>query len=63
MIMILPMLMTKEKRFTRGGVEYHRPCGWMRYAIKVLGKYEDDIWLGSNNNPNEWPVSYHGNKT
>jgi len=47
-------------RFTRGGVEYRRPCGWKRYAIKVVGKYEDEVWLGSNNSPNEWPVSYHG---
>jgi hypothetical protein len=50
------------KRFTRGGVEYRRPCGWKRYAIKVAGKYEDEIWLGSNDNPNEWPVSYHGTR-
>jgi len=50
----------KGKRFTRGSVEYRRPCGWKRYAIKVVGKYEDEIWLGSNDSPNEWPVSYHG---
>ncbi|CAF1046368.1 unnamed protein product [Rotaria sordida] len=50
------------KRFTRGGIEYHRPCGWKRYAIKVTGKYENGIWLGSNNSPDEWPVSYHGTK-
>jgi hypothetical protein len=48
------------KRFTRGGAEYRRPCGWKRHAIKVDDKYEDEVWLGSNNNPNEWPVSYHG---
>lgn len=29
-------------KFYRGGHEYHRPYGWKRYAIKVLGKYEDD---------------------
>jgi hypothetical protein len=50
----------KGKRFTRGGVEYRRPCGWKRYAIKVNGKYENENWLGSNDNPGEWPVSYHG---
>jgi hypothetical protein len=50
----------KGKRFTRGGVEYRRPCGWKRYAIKVYGKYENENWLGSNGNPGEWPVSYHG---
>ncbi|CAF1474569.1 unnamed protein product [Didymodactylos carnosus] len=48
--------------FTRGSVEYRRPCGWKRYAIKVTGKYEDEVWLGSNNSRNEWPVSYHGTK-
>ena len=52
----------KGTRFTRGSVEYRRPCGWKRYAIKVAGKYENEVWLGSNNNPNEWPVSYHGTK-
>jgi len=36
--------------FTRGGHAYQRPCGWMRFALKVVDKY------GSN----EWPVSYHG---
>jgi hypothetical protein len=50
----------KGKRFTRGGIEYCRPCGWKRFAIKVAGKYENDVWLGSKDNPNEWPVSYHG---
>ncbi|CAF4942759.1 unnamed protein product [Rotaria sp. Silwood1] len=50
------------KKFTRGGIEYRRPCGWQRYAIKVTGKYENDIWLGSNNSPDEWPVSYHGTR-
>ena len=50
----------RGKRFTRGGVEYRRPCGWKRHAIRVNGKYENEIWLGSNNSPHEWPVSYHG---
>ncbi|CAF4090916.1 unnamed protein product [Adineta steineri] len=52
----------KGKHFTRGGIEYRRPCGWKRFAIKVGGKYENEIWLGSNNSPDEWPVSYHGTK-
>ena len=50
----------QEKRYSRGGVEYRRPCGWKRFAIKVAGKYENEVWLGSNDSPNEWPVSYHG---
>ncbi|CAF0947328.1 unnamed protein product [Adineta steineri] len=52
----------KGKSFTRGGTEYRRPCGWNRFAIKVAGKFENEVWLGSNNSPDEWPVSYHGTK-
>jgi hypothetical protein len=48
------------KIFTRGGEEYTRPCGWKRIALKVSGKYENDVWLGSNNGVGEWPVAYHG---
>ena len=43
------------KTFKRGGFEYKRPCGWKRIALNVLNKYEDNIWLGSNCSPNEWP--------
>ncbi|CAF1456393.1 unnamed protein product [Rotaria magnacalcarata] len=50
----------ENKKFTRGGEKYDRPCGWKRYAIKVSDKYEDFVWLGQTNNPGEWPVSYHG---
>jgi hypothetical protein len=32
------------ERLTRGGVEYRRPYGWKRHAIKVTGKYEDEVW-------------------
>ena len=50
-------------KFYRGGLEYFRPCGWYRYALKVNGRYENDSWLGSSgesNNDTEWAVSYHG---
>ena len=53
------------KKFMRGGLEYKRPCGWKRYALKVDNKYENNNWLGSNgksNNDTEWAVSYHGTK-
>ena len=50
----------KNKEFMRVGIKYARPCGWKRYAIKVLDKFENTVWLGQNNNPGEWPVSYHG---
>lgn len=52
-------------RIMRGGEMYHRPFGWKRYALNVLGRYADDRWLvgkgiGAQSNEDEWPVSYHG---
>jgi hypothetical protein len=55
-------------KFCRGGLIYIRPCGWQRYAIKVKGKFPDDIWLQGktpradqfSSAEDEWPVSYHG---
>lgn len=46
--------------FRRGGLDYARPCGWQRYAIKVLGKFDNgnDSWLGTDGSA--WPVAYHG---
>ena len=32
--------------FYRGGKRYYRPYGWKRYALKVLGRYDYDTWLG-----------------
>lgn len=52
----------RGKTYHRGGVEYRRPCGCLRFAIRVNGKYEDEVWLGSRNGRGEWPVSYHGTK-
>ena len=56
----------KNKKFVRGGLDYKRPCGWKRYALKVSDKYEKDTqWLGHkgiSNNDKEWAVSYHGTK-
>ena len=49
-----------NRKFMRGGNEYKRPCGWKRIALKVKGKYENDIWLGKHNGEGEWPVAYHG---
>ncbi|CAG8548658.1 3980_t:CDS:2 [Diversispora eburnea] len=50
----------KGETFMRGGIQYQKPYGWRRFAIKVTGKYDngDDTWLGIDNN--SWPVSYHG---
>ncbi|CAG8589361.1 6440_t:CDS:1 [Paraglomus occultum] len=46
--------------YMRGKVQYQRPCGWQRFALKVSGKYDngDDSWLGTGDDA--WPVSYHG---
>ncbi|KAF0544993.1 ubiquitin-domain-containing protein [Gigaspora margarita] len=46
--------------FMRGLIQYKRPCGWKRIALKVTGNYDngDDKWLGTGNDA--WPVSYHG---
>ncbi|XP_073707235.1 uncharacterized protein [Garra rufa] len=50
----------------RGNERYKRPCGWYRFALKVLNKYPDgNNWLGtdgwrSHSVAGEWPVSYHG---
>ncbi|ELP88811.1 hypothetical protein EIN_103140 [Entamoeba invadens IP1] len=54
---------TKAGRtYKRGGMVYKRPCGYMRYALNVIGKFDNgnDTWLGSSNSPGEWAVSYHG---
>ena len=53
------------EKYYRGGYEYQRPYGWKRYAIKVLGRFENDKWLGErglrfHSSEGEWPVSYHG---
>ena len=48
--------------FIRGNRRFIRPCGWTKRALFVLGKYENDIWLGSSSAAGEWPVAYHGTK-
>ncbi|XP_038561407.1 uncharacterized protein LOC119893366 [Micropterus salmoides] len=53
------------KNYYRGGEVYQRPCGWQRFALKVLDKYDENTWLGNRYRstesvPGEWPVSYHG---
>lgn len=53
------------KKYMRGKFKYRRPYGWYRYALNVVGKYENDKWLGGGgirtaSTRDEWPVSYHG---
>jgi len=62
-----PTIENPGAKFSRGGSQFQRPCGWDKKAIKVVGLYENDDWLGvcgSNSRyesvGNEWPVSYHG---
>ncbi|XP_071783436.1 uncharacterized protein LOC139933269 [Centroberyx gerrardi] len=51
--------------YYRGGEVYERPCGWTRFAIKVLDKYPDgnawlgNLWRSTESVDGEWPVSYH----
>lgn len=57
--------LTDVETYHRGGEVYERPCGWQRFALRVLGDYEDNTWLGTRYRstesvPGEWPVSYHG---
>ena len=48
-------------KFMRGGHRYHKPYGWKRMGIKVLGKYPGgEAWLGSSGSTGEWAVTYHG---
>ena len=53
--------------YSRGGRPFKRPVSWQKFAIKVKGKYENYIWLGTTASTNrtysvdgEWSVSYHG---
>ena len=44
----------------RGGKPYDPPKGWIGIGLRVLDKYEDNNWIGHNNNPEEWCIAYHG---
>lgn len=46
------------KFMTRGGKPYKIPCGWKRFAVCVLGKYDDNSWLKDEDGG--WAVAYHG---
>ncbi|CAJ0943747.1 unnamed protein product, partial [Mesorhabditis belari] len=60
-------ILIDRQLFARGGADYIRPLGSMRYALDVLDKYGDNAWLGYVERPiecgslhGEWPVAYHG---
>ncbi|CAI2177485.1 6910_t:CDS:1 [Funneliformis geosporum] len=42
-----------HKKFYRGGLKYHRPCSWQRFALRVLNQYEPNIWLGVQDETNK----------
>jgi len=46
-------------RFVRGGKEYVRPVGCLRYALNVFGRYEINSWLSDKDHG--WPVCFHCN--
>ena len=50
----------EQYNFIRGGLTYNPPYGWEGYGFKVIGKYNNDLWLGCDGNPDEWAVGYHG---
>ncbi|CAJ0925659.1 unnamed protein product, partial [Mesorhabditis belari] len=61
------LLLIDQQPFSRGGALYTRPLGSKRYALAVLDKYGDNVWLGKVARPiecgsihGEWPVAYHG---
>ena len=59
----------EESGFMRGGRPFNRPDGWRKIALKIKGKYENDVWFGPGKREDEkqsldgeWPISYHGPK-
>ena len=44
----------------RGKIDYFPPLGWIGIGLKVLDKYDDNIWIGMENKDGEWCVAYHG---
>ena len=44
----------------RGSKPYYPPLGWIGIGLKVMDKYENNIWIGMSNSPGEWCVAYHG---
>ena len=49
-----------EENGFRGNLPYDPPLGWIGIGLKVLDKYENNIWIGMENQEGEWCVAYHG---
>lgn len=63
---VYPGIGQDSRAFSRGNRSFTRPYGWYKKALKVLGVFENNEWLGVsrdgevNSSDKEWPVSYHG---
>ena len=44
----------------RGNIKYSPPLNWIGIGLKVLDKYENNMWVGMENIEGEWCVAYHG---
>ena len=46
----------------RGGEAYNPPVGWIRFGLKVFGKYDNgnNDWLSFDNRDGEWCIAYSG---
>ena len=52
-----------EKRTSiRGGFQYSAPVGWKRFAVRVVGRFDDgdNTWMSLDGRDGEWAVAYHG---
>ena len=65
---VYPGIGQDSRSFSRGNRSFTRPYGWKKIALKVLGEYDNDQWLGvsrydeTDSADKEWPVSYHGTR-
>lgn len=49
-----------DQSFFRGGRRYHRPCGYERKALRVLGRFPGgDDWINRQDSSG-WVNAYHG---
>ena len=49
----------KELYLFRGTQKYNPPYGWIGIGIKVIGIYEDDIWINDKSESSRWGVVYY----
>ena len=49
----------KELYLFRGTQKYIPPYGWIGIGLKVIGIYEDDIWINDKSELSKWGVAYY----